>query len=224
MMAAMATATRTVRIGLNVTGNTYRHPVMLAKIATTVDHLSGGRMEFGIGAAWNEVEHTMYGIEGLDHRVGRFSESMRIITELWTEPRVTFEGRYYQLKDAIANPKPLQKPHPPIWIGAGGDMMMKLVARYADVWNPAGSIGGDPEKARAASQKLDGLCQEIGRDPASIRRSLQVFWDGTEPQKLVDDLGKFAGAGFSEFLIGLRGNDPVKVVEVAARDVLPQMR
>ncbi|MBO0744158.1 MAG: LLM class flavin-dependent oxidoreductase, partial [Candidatus Dormibacteraeota bacterium] len=139
LQAAMAEATSRVRIGCNVTGNTYRHPVQLAKLATTVDHLSGGRLEFGIGAAWAEIEHRMYGWEGLDHRVGRLSESLRIIKGVWTEERVTFEGRYYQLHDAIANPKPVQKPHPPIWIGAGGEQMFRLVARYADVWNPSGA-------------------------------------------------------------------------------------
>ena len=114
----MAEATKRVRIGCLVTGNTYRNPALLAKSAVTVDHLSGGRLEFGIGAAWAEIEHKMYGFEGLDHRVGRLSESLRIIKSLWTEERTNFEGRYYHFKDAIANPKPIQKPHPPFWIGA----------------------------------------------------------------------------------------------------------
>jgi alkanesulfonate monooxygenase SsuD/methylene tetrahydromethanopterin reductase-like flavin-dependent oxidoreductase (luciferase family) len=224
MLAAMAIATRNVRIGLNVTGNTYRNPAMLAKIATTVDHLSGGRLEFGIGAAWNELEHKMYGIEGLDHRVGRLSESLRIIIGLWTEDRVNFAGRYYTMSDAIGNPKPLQKPYPPIHIGAGGEMMMKLVARYADVWNPAGPAGGDPELARTANEGLNHLCESIGRDPALIRRSVQVFWNGTEPEKVIDSLRKFAAAGCSEFIISLQGPEPLRIVEAAAKEVLPRMR
>src|SRR5437660_10556104 len=133
LQAAIAASTRTVRLGCLVTGNTYRNPALLAKIAVTVDHLSAGRLEFGIGAAWAEVEHKMYGIEGLDHRVGRLSESLRIIKSLWTEERTNFEGRYYHLTDAIANPKPAQKPHPPIWIGASGETTLRLVARHADV-------------------------------------------------------------------------------------------
>jgi alkanesulfonate monooxygenase SsuD/methylene tetrahydromethanopterin reductase-like flavin-dependent oxidoreductase (luciferase family) len=224
LLAAMAIATRNVRIGLNVTGNTYRNPAMLAKIATTVDHLSGGRLEFGIGAAWNELEHKMYGIEGLDHRVGRLSESLRIITGLWTEDRVNFAGRYYTMSDAIGNPKPLQKPYPPIHIGAGGELMMKLVARYADVWNPSGPAGGDADKARTAGEDLDRLCEGIGRDPALIRRSVQVFWNGTEPEKVIDSLGKFAAVGFSEFIIALQGPEPLRIVEAAAKEVLPRMR
>jgi alkanesulfonate monooxygenase SsuD/methylene tetrahydromethanopterin reductase-like flavin-dependent oxidoreductase (luciferase family) len=224
LLAAMAIATRRVRIGLNVTGNTYRNPAMLAKIAVTVDHLSGGRVEFGIGAAWNEIEHTMYGIEGLDHRVGRLSESLRIITGLWTEDRVNFAGRYYTMTDAIANPKPVQKPYPPVHIGAGGAMMMKLVARYADVWNPSGPAGGDAGLARVAGEELDRLCESIGRDPGLIRRSVQVFWNGLEASKIVDRLSGFAAVGFSEFIISPQGAEPLRVVDAAAREVLPRLR
>src|SRR2546429_8743822 len=117
LLAAVAAMTRRVRFGCMVTGNTYRHPAVLAKMAVTVDHLSGGRLEFGIGAAWAEVEHQMFGIEGLDHRVGRLRESLDAIVSLWTNDRTTIDGRYYQFKEAIADPKPIQKPHPPIWIG-----------------------------------------------------------------------------------------------------------
>ena len=117
LQAAIAQATKRVRIGCMVTGNTYRNPALLAKLAVTVDHLSGGRLEFGIGAAWAEIEHRMFGIEGLDHRVGRLRESLEVITSLWTRDRTTLDGRYYHFKDAIGNPKPIQKPHPPIWIG-----------------------------------------------------------------------------------------------------------
>src|SRR3989454_11872120 len=138
LLAAIAASTRRVRLGCMVTGNTYRHPVLLAKMAVTVDHLSGGRLEFGIGAAWAEIEHEMYGFEGLDHRVGRLSESLQVIKSLWTEERTNFDGRYYHLKDAIANPKPIQQPYPPLWIGRPGVTTLRLVARHADVWNIAG--------------------------------------------------------------------------------------
>src|SRR5437667_1561393 len=101
LQAAIAASTRTVRLGCLVTGNTYRNPALLAKIAVTVDHLSAGRLEFGIGAAWADVEHQMYDIPGLDHRVGRLSESLHILRSLWTQPRTTFEGRYYTMREAI---------------------------------------------------------------------------------------------------------------------------
>ena len=165
LQAAMAQATRRVRIGCLVTGNTYRHPVLLAKEAVTVDHLSGGRLEFGIGAAWAEIEHTMYGIEGLDHRVGRLSESLQIIKSLWTAERTSFHGRYYELNDAIANPKPAQKPYPPIWIGASGESTLRLVARHADVWNAAG--GGDAARMKELIAMLEEACGAVGRPSVS---------------------------------------------------------
>src|SRR5438270_5973560 len=178
LLGAMAEATKRVRIGCMVTGNTYRHPAVLAKVAVTVDHLSDGRLEFGIGAAWAEIEHRMFGLEGLDHRVGRLSESLRVIRSLWTEERTTFEGRYYRLQDAIANPKPVQAPHPPIWIGAGGEQTLRLVARHADVWNASGA--GRREGLPAVSARLDEACVAAGRSPSDVRRSLQYRWDGGE--------------------------------------------
>jgi F420-dependent oxidoreductase-like protein len=221
LQAAMAEATKRVRFGCLVTGNTYRHPVLLAKEAVTVDHLSGGRLEFGIGAAWAEIEHAMYGIEGLDHRVGRLSESLQIIKSLWTQERTNFEGRYYQLKDAIANPKPIQKPYPPVWIGAGGDTTLRLVARHADVWNAAG--GGDAEKMKELIAKLEDACGAVGRDISEIRRSLQFGWDGLDKGSLLAESARYLGLGFTEQVIYLRGPDPVGVARKVA-DLLPELR
>jgi F420-dependent oxidoreductase-like protein len=221
LQAAMAEATKRARIGCLVTGNTYRHPVLLAKQAVTVDHLSGGRLEFGIGAAWAEVEHSMYGIEGLDHRVGRLSESLQIIKSLWTQDRTNFEGRYYHLNDAIANPKPLQRPHPPIWIGASGESTLRLVARHADVWNAAG--GGDTEKMKETIAKLEDACGAIGRDVSEIRRSLQFGWDGTDRSSLLDESARYLELGFTEQVIYLRGSDPSTTAGKVA-DLLPDLR
>jgi alkanesulfonate monooxygenase SsuD/methylene tetrahydromethanopterin reductase-like flavin-dependent oxidoreductase (luciferase family) len=216
----MAEATKRVRFGCLVTGNTYRHPVVLAKMAVTIDHLSGGRLEFGIGAGWAEIEHTMYGIEGLDHRVGMLSESLRIIKSLWTEERTNFDGRYYHFKDAIANPKPVQKPYPPIWVGASGATTLRLVARHADVWNIA---GGDPEKVTELTAMLEEACASVGRDPSDIRRSIQFGWDGADRGHLLDLCGRFLEMGVTEQVIYLRGGQPValagKVVEA-----LPDLR
>lgn len=222
LLAAMAVATRRVRIGLNVTGNTHRNPGQLAKMATTVDHLSGGRLEFGIGAAWAENEHRMYGFEGLEHRVGRLSESLRIIRALWTEERVSVAGRYYTLQDAIANPKPVQKPYPPIWIGAGGEMTMKLTARHADVWSPSGQYRGSPEKVQRGSAELDRLCAAIGRDPSTIRRSENVRFDATSPDKLVEEIGRLREIGVQDALILVGGPHAAAHVEQAAK-VLPAL-
>lgn len=229
LLAAMAVATSHVRMGLLVTGITYRNPALLAKLATTVDHLSGGRLEFGIGAAWATNEHEMYGISGLDHRVGLFSEGLQVIRSLWTQERTNFDGRYYKMHDAVANPKPVQTPYPPIWVGSGGPSMLKLTARHADVWNVSGSAGRDPESAARASQQLDEACAAIGRDPGEIRRSVQIP-AGEDAAETVDRVRGFTQAGFTEVIIMLSGGsmptsaNPVKTAEMVAEKVLPALR
>ena len=220
LQAAMAEATKRVRIGCMVTGNTYRNPALLAKLAVTVDHLSGGRLEFGIGAAWNALEHSMFGIEGLDHRVGRMSESLRIIKSLWTEERTNFDGRYYQMKDAIANPKPIQKPHPPIWIGASGETTIRLVARYADVWNTG---AGEIDKGTEVITRLEDACRAVGRDPSEIRRSIQFAWDGLDRSRLLDQSARYFELGFTEQVFML---DPPTATMLAGKlaEALPELR
>jgi len=220
LQAAMAEATKRVRIGCLVTGNTYRNPALLAKLAVTVDHLSGGRLEFGIGAAWAEIEHSMYGIEGLDHRVGRFSESLQIIKSLFTEERTNFDGRYYKMTDAISNPKPIQKPYPPLWIGAQGETTLRLTARHADVWNIS---GGDVEFVAPLVRKFDETCQAVGRNPSDVRRSLQYGWDGKDRNELVELSGRYLELGVTEQVIYLRGDHPVDLAEKIA-EILPDLR
>jgi F420-dependent oxidoreductase-like protein len=220
LQAAMAEATKRVRIGCMVTGNTYRNPALLAKLAVTVDHLSGGRLEFGIGAAWATIEHSMYGIEGLDHRVGRLSESLQIIKSLWTEDRTNFDGRYYKMTDAIANPKPIQKPHPPIWIGASGETTIRLVARHADVWNTGAA---EIDKGTEVIRRLEDACGTIGRDPSEIRRSIQVAWDGQDRSRLLEMSGRYLELGFTEQIFML---DPPKATLLAGKlaEALPELR
>jgi len=221
LQAAIAQATRRVHIGCMVTGNTNRNPALLAKLAVTVDHLSSGRLEFGVGAAWAQIEHQMYGIEGLDHRVGRLRESLEAITSLWTKDRSTLDGLYYHFKDAVANPKPIQKPHPPIWIGAGGVQMMALVARHADVWNCSGA--STPQEAADKGKMLDAACEQAGRDPASIRRSMQHGWDGRDRGQLLDLVGQYYERGFTEQILYLPGPDHVRIAEGVA-EALPELR
>jgi F420-dependent oxidoreductase-like protein len=220
LQAAMAEATKRVRIGCMVTGNTYRNPALLAKLAVTVDHLSGGRLEFGIGAAWATIEHTMYGIEGLDHRVGRLSESLHIIKSLWTDERTNFDGRYYKMTDAIANPKPIQKPHPPIWIGASGQTTIRLVARHADVWNTGTA---EIDKGTEAITRLEDACGALGRDPSEIRRSIQIAWDGQDRSRLLEQSAHYLELGFTEQIFVL---DAPKATMLAGKlaDALPELR
>ena len=220
LQAAMAEATKRVRIGCLVTGNTYRNPVVLAKLAVTVDHLSGGRLEFGIGAAWAEIEHEMYGIEGLDHRVGRLSESLQIIKSLFTNDRTDFDGRYYHLRDAIANPKPVQKPHPPFWIGASGATTLRLTARHADVWNIS---GGDPAAVKELIAKFEAACDAVGRDQSKIRRSIQFGSDRFDREELIDLSGQYYELGVTEQVVYLRGQHPDRLAGQIA-GILPELR
>ena len=229
LLAGMATATSHVRLGLLVTGITYRNPALLAKIATTVDHLSDGRLEFGLGAAWATNEHEMYGISGLDHRIGLLSEGLQVIRSLWTQERTNFDGRYYQMRNAVANPKPVQQPYPPIWIGASGPSTLKLTARHADVWNTSGAGLGDVERAVGRSEQLDEACAAIGRDPGEIRRSVQLP-AGEDPAEVVDTVRGFYEAGFTEIILMLSGGtmstagDPVKLAALLGEKALPELR
>jgi F420-dependent oxidoreductase-like protein len=220
LQAAMAEATKRVRIGCLVTGNTYRNPALLAKSAVTVDHLSGGRLEFGIGAAWAQIEHEMYGFAGLDHRVGMLSESLRIIRSLWTEERTNFEGRYYRFKDAIGNPKPIQKPHPPMWIGASGPSTLRLVARYADVWNIS---GGAPDRVKELTSMLEEACLTVGRNPAEIRRSIQFDWNGDDRRQLVELCAQYLELGVTEQVVYIRGGTPPVALAEKIAEALPDL-
>lgn len=221
LLAAMAEATSRVRIGLMVAGNTYRHPGVLAKMATTIDHLSGGRLEFGLGASGAEVEHTMLGIPfyTAGERIRRLAEALTVCRKLWTEERASFDGRYYTLTDAVSNPKPLQRPHPPIWVGGAGEKLtLRVVAEHADVWNVIGSI---EEVVRKASV-LDQHCADVGRDPADIRRSVQPRLDPADPAAVVDLLHAYIEAGFTENIVYVPpGDEPVRAAEIAAERVLP---
>ena len=170
LLGAMAEATSRVRIGCMVTGNTYRHPAVLAKMAVTVDHLSGGRLELGIGAAWAEIEHEMLGLDfgTAGRRVEWLDEACQVMKLLFTEERATFEGARYALRAAIANPKPVQRPHPPLWIGGRGEhKTLRVIAQHADVWN---APFGEPDEVARLSGILDAHCADVqprsGRDPA----------------------------------------------------------
>ncbi len=174
-LAAVAQTTSRVRLGVLVTGNTYRHPAVLAKMATTVDHISGGRLEFGIGGAWHEYEHQAFAIPfyTVRERLERLDEALQVIKLLWTQPRPTFQGRYYQLDQPPYNPPNVQKPHPPILIGGTGEKRtLRTVAKYADIANVAFDHAS-PEEVRHKFDVLDQHCREIGRDPSTIRRTVQ---------------------------------------------------
>jgi len=221
ILGAAAENTTRARIGLNVTGNLYRHPGLLAKIAVTVDHLTNGRLEFGIGAAWNEPEFKMHGLPfpSPADRLRMLDESIQAMKLLWTERRATFAGRFYQLADAIAEPKPVQKPHPPIWIGGSGPKRtLRVVARHADVWN---SSSGPVDDMKALLAILHEHCAKVGRDPKAIRLSHNLRIDDADAaQKQIESSMKL---GYSEFLVFPGQGDLRKGVEAAAK-ILPRLR
>ena len=222
LLAAMAEATSRVRIGCMVTGNTYRHPAVLAKSAATVDHLSGGRLEFGLGAAWAELEHTMLDVEfgTVGQRIARLDEACRMIKLLWSEERSDFEGRYYRLRSAIANPKPVQQPRPPIWIGGSGERKtLRVVAEHADVWNAA---GGDPAEVARLSGVLDAHCADVGRDSAEIRRSVQIRFEG-DTDELARTVEAYVAVGVVDVIVMLIGGQAEAHAERAA-EALPTLR
>src|SRR5215210_1570109 len=172
-LAALAAETALVQVGTLVTGNTYRHPAVLAKMGATLDHTSGGRLIMGIGAGWFEHEHEAYGIHfgTTAERIHRLDEAAEIIKRLWTEKQVTFEGRYYKIKEAYSEPKPLQQPRPPIMIGGAGEKLtLRVVAKHADQWNTFGT----PELFRHKINVLGEHCAAVGRNLDDI----EISWAG----------------------------------------------
>ena len=174
MLAAMAQATRRIRIGCQVTGMVYRHPAVLANMAATVDIISGGRLELGLGAAWNQMECDAYGIDlpPLRERFDRFDEGVEAIVSLLSHTTTTFAGQYVKLTDARCEPKPVQRPHPPVTIGGRGKKRtLRTVARWAQQWN---AIAESPEQWLELKEVLAGHCDAIGRDVNEITCSVNV--------------------------------------------------
>src|SRR5947209_5531088 len=173
--AALARDTSTIRIGQMVTCNNYRNPALLAKMASTVDVLSHRRLDFGLGAGWHQEEFEAYGYPFPDgpERLRMLDEGLQVIRAMWTEPYATFEGQHYQVRGAINEPKGVQKPHPPIWVGGSGEKVtLKLVAQYGDACN----IGGvDPAVYRHKFGVIREHCETVGRDYNSIIKSAEIF-------------------------------------------------
>jgi F420-dependent oxidoreductase-like protein len=174
MLAAMAQATRRIRIGCQVTGMIYRHPAVLANMAATVDIISGGRLELGLGAGWNQMECDAYGIElpPLRERFDRFDEGVEAIVLLLSQTVTTYPGRYVRLTDARCEPKPAQRPHPPITIGGSGrKRTLRTAARWAQQWN---MISSGPQQWAELKAVLTSHCAEIGRDAGEITCSVNL--------------------------------------------------
>jgi len=222
LLSYLATITHRVRLGMLVLCSSYRNPALLAKMAATLDNISQGRLEFGIGAGWYEEEYRRYGYPYPDvsTRIFMLDESLQIITKMWCEEKPSFKGKYYAIKEAYCQPKPVQRPHPPITVGGSGRLTLKVAAKYADWTNYGGSV----EQVKELHNILEGWCRSIGREVKSIRRS--IHWLGVlgktkeeaqekaglmglepdlcgSPEDWLTKINTYAELGFERFIIFL---------------------
>ena len=225
LLSALAAQTSRLRLGLMVTSNRFRPPAMLAKIAATVDIVSGGRLDFGIGVGSRPGhplalrEYEGYGLPYLDaaDATAAFAEACTVIRKLWTEPEpFDYPGKHVQLTGAFLNPKPVQHPHPPILIGGRASATLRVVAEHADLWNIP---GGEVEDFRKLNPRLDRYCAEIDRDPATITRSIGVPVSFDQPQLTRDKIGEALDAGIRHIILGLRPPYP----DAAARWIADEL-
>jgi F420-dependent oxidoreductase-like protein len=244
MMSAIAARTEKIRIGTLVLCNSYRNPALLAKSLTTLDHISGGRLEVGMGAGWMDEEYRGYGYEfpPMGVRLKQLEEGLQILKLMFTEKRASFKGRYYSIDDAPNNPKPVQRPHPPITIGGSGEkVMLRLVAKYADRWNcPAGYDSFEHKLG-----VLKEHCKAVGRNPSEINVSEQLLvcigrtdaeveqkWKMAErlkpfsitgikgtPKQLVEQLNKRVAMGVTFFTVFFSDFAPPDTLELFAGEV-----
>ncbi|MFI2205147.1 LLM class flavin-dependent oxidoreductase [Streptomyces sp. NPDC020192] len=226
LLAALAAQTRRLRLGLLVTSNRFRPPAMLAKIATTVDVVSGGRLDFGIGVGSRPhppEAHREYPAHGLPftdpaQAVESLAEACTLIRRLWTEPDpFDFHGTHHRLTGAFANPKPVQRPHPPILVGGRSAATLRVAAEHADLWNIP---GGDIEDAVRRSALLDRYCTETGRDPATLTRSIHLPVSYDDPGTTRAAIAEALDAGFRHIVLGLPAPYPDGVARWAADELI----
>ncbi|HEY9555316.1 MAG TPA: LLM class flavin-dependent oxidoreductase [Acidimicrobiales bacterium] len=218
-LAALAGVTSRIRLGLLVTGVTYRHPSVLAAQALTIDHASHGRLELSLGAAWYDKEHNELGIPfpSTSERFDLLEDALEIVNRLFTGEVVSYEGRVVSLSEAQMRPLPVQEPRPPIWIGGTGPRRtLPLVARYADVWHAWGS----PSSLQEANARVDELATGAGRDPASIMRASSLSLDDLDTARKHAEKWRDAGCGYLVCSWPEAGRSQV---EAFARDVMPDL-
>ncbi|WP_238846011.1 LLM class flavin-dependent oxidoreductase [Nocardia terpenica] len=229
LLSALAAQTRRVRLGLLVTSNRFRPPAVLAKIATTVDIVSGGRLDFGIGVGSRpdipsaRGEYEAHGLPYHDtaHAVGSLAEACTVIRRLWTEAEpFDFHGTSVRLTEAFGNPKPVQRPHPPIMIGGRSSATLRIAAEHADIWNIP---GGDIDDAVRRSALLDRYCAEIGRDPAAIVRSIHLPVAYDRPDATRAAIGEAIDTGFRHIVLGLSSPYPVEVARWVADELIARL-
>lgn len=228
LLSALAVVVERPRIGVLVSSNTFRHPSLLAKQAVTLDHISRGRLELGLGAGWYAPEHEMFGLDFPDtpELVDRYEEALDLLDRYLRNDRTTVEGAYYSLHDAPNRPAPIQQPRIPFVLGAHKKRTIGLAARYADTWNTRGTV----EEVRTRNAMLDEACGREGRDPSDVKRSLLYViahmvdedpWESVDA--FTDFVGRFAEAGIEEFIFQPPDPERYPMVERVARDVIPTL-
>ena len=254
LLGALAAQTSRIHIGSLVNGNTYRNPALLAKMATTMDHISGGRFELGIGAAWFEPEHRAYGFPffSAQERADRLGEALQVITKLWGEDHPTYEGRFYTLFKAPFSPRNVQQPHPPIVVGGKGKKwIMPLVARYADAWNVP--IGVTPKGIETRREIIRAECARVGRTPcdievqaflvlysitdipfagAALRLGAQLIEDKRVAQSILagsskqitEHIRSYVDAGATHIIMNIQPPYDPELLRRFAREVMPNFR
>jgi len=242
-LAALAAVVPRIRLGTLVTGNTYRHPAVLAKMAVTADHISGGRVVLGLGSGWQENEHEMYGIPfyTVNNRLQRLEEACQVIKALFSQQSVNFDGKFYQLKNAPLEPKPKQD-NLPLLIGGGGEKVtLKITAKYADEWNVWGTVETMINKMKI----LDQHCEDARRNPADIQRSAVALMFLTDDEKFAekmnageqaaiagnvnqvqDIVGAYQAAGVDELIVPdfTMGADKLEILDKLINEVAPVAR
>jgi alkanesulfonate monooxygenase SsuD/methylene tetrahydromethanopterin reductase-like flavin-dependent oxidoreductase (luciferase family) len=202
LLAAMAAQVPGLRCGVMVTGIAYRHPAILASMAATVDHISGGRLEVGLGAGsdFGRTDLEAFGMPfpPLRERAAMLREACEVILRLWREDTVDFQGRFFQLRGATCGARPLQEPHPPLIVGGKSDPVLRVAAEFAQGWNYSGD---DPQDFKARCRRLDGLCSKIGRDPRSVERSVQMFLRSLSLERLGELVTGFRDAGARRIIL-----------------------
>jgi F420-dependent oxidoreductase-like protein len=253
-LAALAAETSRIRIGTLVNGNTYRNPALLAKMATTLDQISGGRFELGIGAGWFEFEHQAYGFpfHTDKERAERLDEALQVITKLWGEDHPSFNGRFYSLHEAPFSPKNVQQPHPPIVVGGKGKKwIMPLVARYGDAWNVP--IGVTPRGIEARREIIRAECARVGRTPcdlevqaflvlysitdvpfagAAVRLGARMIEDKRvaqsilvgSPAQITEQIRSYVNAGATHIIMNIQPPYDPALLRRFAADVMPNFR
>ncbi len=239
LLPALATQTKQIRIGTLVSAIPFRNPAFLARQALTVDHLSQGRLELGLGTGASGEMDQSYAMTGIDdwpfsERVARFQEVVEIVDQLLCNEVSSYRGRYYQLKDTAMLPRPVQQPRPPLTIAAHGPKMLKIAARHGDAWSSMGGFNLSPEEMLALTSQrneaLDEHCAEAGRDPSTLRRSL-LLWPPIREMvyesvdAFTDIVGQYREAGINEFILAYPWKDEqLPVFERIAAEAIPKLR